>query len=130
MFFRLGKWCKRGLSGKRSPAADRNSALPISAGPYKTCSPAVLSCGQRGKTVPQQRYAGRSAPLIGGSARHSTADRPSGPAGYAPPPYCIAWDGHGAAKKISTLVRVRRTSACCLMCSYGTEQLMLSALMW
>ena len=34
----------------------------------------------------------------------------------------------GARKKISTVVRVRRTSTCCLMHSYGTEKFMRSTL--
>ena len=99
--------CKRGLSGKRSPAAEGNSGPPVLTKPYRTCSPAAPPCGRRGTAVPRQRYAGRSALPSGGNARHSTADRPGGPAAYGSPPCCTGWDGPGAAdgKRCESLQR-------------------------
>ena len=78
--FKLGRKCKRGLSGRHSPDAEKNSGPPVSAGPYRTCSPAAPPCGRRERAVPRQRCAGRSAPPSAGTSLRSIAGRPGDPA--------------------------------------------------
>ncbi len=45
---------------KRQFAYEAHTDLPVSAEPYRTCSPAALPCGQRGISAQEQRCADRS----------------------------------------------------------------------
>ena len=100
--------CKRGLSGRRFPAAERNSGPPVSAGPYRTCALLLtLWVERKSRTTAAVCWPICSAQRR--NARHSTAGRPGVRRHMFLLPCCTGWDGPGDAGERQSGYRQRRS---------------------